>query len=62
MSLPADIAAELVKRPDLLKALVSFLRDVFAGRDAGQSAAKLAMIAAGKEASRAPFRRAKKNV
>jgi uncharacterized protein with NRDE domain len=59
MSLPADIARELLKRPALTEALWTWLRDVFAGRDAAASAAKVTAIAAGKEAARAPFTRAK---
>lgn len=60
MSLPADVVRELAKRPRLIEALVAWLRDLFAGRNAERSLKRLAMIAAGKEAIRAPYRRARK--
>jgi len=59
MSLPVDIVNELVKRPELMRAVVEWLRDIFAGRNAEQSAARLGMIAAGKTAIREPYRRKK---
>ena len=60
MSLPADIVKGLTSNPAIMQLVVDFLRDVFAGRSAEKSAARLTAVAAGKEAIRAPYRRAKK--